>query len=285
MKVSLILLVYNAEKYLKMCLDSLLDQDFEDYEIVVVNDGSTDGTAQILKQYNSEKIKIFMNKANKPDNILIPDNNSARRLAISKARGQYLMHFLAHAVAERNLLSILASKLDKASETVACVGAKEIGNFENIPAKLIYTFWSTARFFGLPRKEGFVKRGVVFSLWRKKILEKLGGFPTGGDTELNLMVNRAGYKKFYTTETKVHYHWRASGKIRNNPANNMNPFKAFFWKMVGYGNCRAKYCFRYKDEPFAKYVLLSLLTFPFGYGWGFLLACIGVDAKEALGLA
>ncbi len=45
-KVSIILLVYNVEKYLSLCLDSLLAQTLEDIEIVAVNDGSTDGSLQ-----------------------------------------------------------------------------------------------------------------------------------------------------------------------------------------------------------------------------------------------
>lgn len=50
-KVSIILPVYNVEKYLSLCLDSLLAQPLEDIEIVAVNDGSTDGSLQILQAY------------------------------------------------------------------------------------------------------------------------------------------------------------------------------------------------------------------------------------------
>ena len=48
-KVSIVLPVYNVEKYLSLCLDSLLAQTLEDIEIVAVNDGSTDGSLQILQ--------------------------------------------------------------------------------------------------------------------------------------------------------------------------------------------------------------------------------------------
>ena len=59
-KVSIILPVYNVEKYLSACLDSLLAQTLEEIEIVAVNDGSTDGSLQILQAYqslNPEKYK------------------------------------------------------------------------------------------------------------------------------------------------------------------------------------------------------------------------------------
>lgn len=61
-KVSIILPVYNVEKYLSACLDSLLAQTLEEIEIVAVNDGSTDGSLQILQAYQSlhpEKLFIF----------------------------------------------------------------------------------------------------------------------------------------------------------------------------------------------------------------------------------
>ena len=61
-KVSIILPVYNVEKYLSACLDSLLAQTLKEIEIVAVNDGSTDGSLQILQAYqslNPEKLFIF----------------------------------------------------------------------------------------------------------------------------------------------------------------------------------------------------------------------------------
>ena len=57
-KVSIILPVYNVEKYLSACLDSLLAQTLEEIEIVAVNDGSTDGSLQILQAYQLSLIHI-----------------------------------------------------------------------------------------------------------------------------------------------------------------------------------------------------------------------------------
>ena len=50
-KVSVIVPVYNTEKYLKKCLDSLINQTLSNVEIIAVNDGSTDGSPAILEQY------------------------------------------------------------------------------------------------------------------------------------------------------------------------------------------------------------------------------------------
>lgn len=49
--ISLIIPLYNAEKYLRPCLDSAKNQTFEDIEIICINDGSTDNTADIVNEY------------------------------------------------------------------------------------------------------------------------------------------------------------------------------------------------------------------------------------------
>ena len=54
-KVSIIIPIYNAENYLKQCLDSIINQTLEEIEIICVNDGSTDHSSQILEEY-SQKI-------------------------------------------------------------------------------------------------------------------------------------------------------------------------------------------------------------------------------------
>ena len=52
-KISIVIPVYNVEKYLRTCLDSVVNQTFKDIEIVIVNDGSKDGSLDILKEYES----------------------------------------------------------------------------------------------------------------------------------------------------------------------------------------------------------------------------------------
>lgn len=51
MKLSIIVPVYNVFEYLEECLDSLINQNYDDYEIIAVNDGSTDDSLKILKRY------------------------------------------------------------------------------------------------------------------------------------------------------------------------------------------------------------------------------------------
>ena len=56
MLFSIIVPVYNAEKTIRHCLDSILAQHFEDFEIIIINDGSTDSTLDILDEYSNKDI-------------------------------------------------------------------------------------------------------------------------------------------------------------------------------------------------------------------------------------
>lgn len=82
--ISVMIPVYNREKYIKQAIDSVLAQDYRPIEIIVVDDGSTDNTAEIIKQYNADIVKYFYK-----DNIGM-DDASARNLCVAKSSGEYL---------------------------------------------------------------------------------------------------------------------------------------------------------------------------------------------------
>ena len=69
-KISVIIPVYNAQKTINQCLRSIFNQTFKDFEVIVVNDGSTDSSWSILESWQ-DKIKIF-NQAFFPLKYLIP---------------------------------------------------------------------------------------------------------------------------------------------------------------------------------------------------------------------
>lgn len=83
-KVSVIVPVYNVEKYLGGCLDSLLGQTLKDLEIICVNDGSTDGSAAILAEYavNDSRIKVITQRN--------AGLSAARNVGMDVAAGEYI---------------------------------------------------------------------------------------------------------------------------------------------------------------------------------------------------
>ena len=84
-KVSIIIPVYNVEKFLKQCLDSVINQTLQDVEIICIDDCSTDNSLQILKEYASKdnRIRIIEQKINQGQGV-------ARNEAIKIATGEYI---------------------------------------------------------------------------------------------------------------------------------------------------------------------------------------------------
>lgn len=85
MKLSIILPVYNVEEYLEECLESLVKQDYSDFEILAVNDGSKDNSLKILKKYEKKYPKIL--KVYDKENGGV---STARNYGMEKAKGKYI---------------------------------------------------------------------------------------------------------------------------------------------------------------------------------------------------
>lgn len=85
MLISFIIPVYNVEKYLNECVDSILSQDFKDYEIILVDDGSTDSSGRICDEYAKNHSNI---------STIHKENGGAsdsRNVGLKKASGQYIL--------------------------------------------------------------------------------------------------------------------------------------------------------------------------------------------------
>lgn len=81
-KVSLIVPIYNTQKYLKKCINSLINQTLKDIEIILINDGSTDNSEKIIKEFKDKRIK-YISKENE-------GIGKTRNLGIEKSTGEYL---------------------------------------------------------------------------------------------------------------------------------------------------------------------------------------------------
>lgn len=104
-KISVIIPVYNVEEYLKECLNSVINQTFKDIEIICIDDGSTDNSLNILKEFaqNDERI-IILTQQNK-------GAGSARNLGIKKAKGEYLYFLDSDDFTNQNLFEKTYNKI------------------------------------------------------------------------------------------------------------------------------------------------------------------------------
>lgn len=99
-KFSIIIPAYNVEKYINKCLKSVFNQTFKDYEVIVVNDGSTDNTKKYIEPYDV----LLINKKNS-------GLSSARNTGVSYAKGEYLIFLDSDDYIEKDLLKEINKSL------------------------------------------------------------------------------------------------------------------------------------------------------------------------------
>ena len=112
-KISVIVPVYNVEKFLPRCLDSLLAQTFSDFELLLIDDGSKDRSGDICDKYalKDNRIRVF-HKEN-------GGVASARQLGVDEARGEYSIHADADDWIESNMLYDMMNAISNADILVS----------------------------------------------------------------------------------------------------------------------------------------------------------------------
>lgn len=131
-RVSVIIPVYNQEKYLEKCLNSLANQSIDNIELIVINDGSTDGSLNIINKFKKKYSNI----------ILITSSNqgvsSARNKGIKMARGEYIGFVDSDDYIDKDMfLKMYKSAVDNNADIVSC-NINFVDEKENIVGRNIY---------------------------------------------------------------------------------------------------------------------------------------------------
>lgn len=199
MKFSIIIPVYNVEAYLHQCLDSVLCQDFSDWEVVCVNDGSTDGSAAILEDYVAKDARFRL--VTQPNGGL----SAARNAGLDAAQGEYILFLDSDDWLVENALMVLSTNLS--GEDMLCFSGRRF--FEKThgfnPSDLLKNgdYQSGMDYYNenalLPRDFAFVC--VVLRAYRRTFLMDNGlRFKEGILHEDNLFTPLACY---YAKEVRV----------------------------------------------------------------------------------
>lgn len=125
-KVSVIIPVYNSHKYLDACLDSVIRQNLKEIEIVCIDDGSTDGSLNLLKQYIDEepRMTLLCQQNYKP--------SVARNAGIQLAEGEYLFFMDSDDLLKEDALSVLYQEASEKELDVLCFNAEVFANRSDI---------------------------------------------------------------------------------------------------------------------------------------------------------
>lgn len=126
--ISIVVPIYNVEKYLRACIDSILDQTYRNLEIILVDDGSPDGCSAICDEYKEKDQRI----------IVIHQKNrglsGARNAGIDKAQGQYIGFVDSDDTIEPQMFEVLLNNIQSSGAGMSICGRKivdEEGNVSN----------------------------------------------------------------------------------------------------------------------------------------------------------
>lgn len=107
--ISIIIPIYNCERYLARCLDSVFSQNYDNYEVICIDDGSTDNSCLIANNY---KVKLYQ-QDNKGQGF-------ARNKGIDKSKGEWICFVDADDTLNNNYLSTMASNIDENIDMIVC---------------------------------------------------------------------------------------------------------------------------------------------------------------------
>ena len=124
-RVSVLMPVYNEEKYLKEAIDSVLEQTFSDFELIIVNDGSTDSSENIIKSYSDDRIKYFKKKNGGVANAL--------NYGLDKCQGEYVARFDGDDVMFKDRLEYQVLVMDNNPKVDIAGFGMQWGNGKKVP--------------------------------------------------------------------------------------------------------------------------------------------------------
>lgn len=159
-RFSIIIPAYNVEKYIERCIESVKNQTFNSYEIIIIDSVSNDNTVEILKKYVSDNTKIFQQKNN-----LGP--GGARNVGLNKATGEYILFLDADDYLNNDMvLESLNNTISCSKPDVVYMGFQISGNREELVIPTPET--CTKKY-----KAALDKYANVWSkCWRRDLIEK-----------------------------------------------------------------------------------------------------------------
>ncbi len=190
-KISIVIPVYNEAKYISGCIKTLLNQSFKDFELIFVDDGSTDGTTSIIENFikKDKRIKFLKQERGGP--------GRGRNLGAKQAKGDILVFVDGDMEFDKNYLKELIKPIIEKKEKGTFHLWENVANKDKLWAKC----WGIKR--TTPKRK---KRAKIFRAIDKKLFLSHGGFdPKKGTFDDSSFFEKTGLKSL-GVETAICYH-------------------------------------------------------------------------------
>ena len=187
--VSVVVPTYNRLNFLKEAIASVQEQTFQDWELIVIDDASTDSTWDWLQTLESERIRPFRQNKNS-------ERSAARNLGLEKSQGQFVMFLDDDDCLRPNTLQILTSPLISDSTLVAAVGARWKFRKEHYALRIEHPYWKRKKMIWPEVLFGWCSVSGQ-NLYRTDVVQSVGGykddFIPSEDRQLWLKIAKKGY--------------------------------------------------------------------------------------------
>ena len=174
-KISVIVPIYKVEKYLRRCIDSIINQTFKNIEIILVNDGSPDNCPKICEEYkNKDNRIIIINQENQ-------GLSAARNSGIRIARGQYLVFIDSDDYIEEDMIEYLYEGIVKYDVDISCCGYVAVydnGIKEKITVPSEDTIYKKEEALNILLLNGYIDVVAWNKLYKKELFNNIL-YPTG----------------------------------------------------------------------------------------------------------
>ena len=213
-EISIIVPVYDVEKYLENCIESILNQTFKDFELILVDDGSTDNSGKICDIYEKKDSRIKV----------IHKNNgglsSARNAGLDIACGKYVGFIDSDDSIHPRMYEILYDLIKKYESDISCCNYKKIydifkDEYENVNSLEVIEMSNIEAIKNLYDKEIGVKLVIAFNkLYRNNLFDNIR-YKVGRVHEDEFMAHRILYncKKITYVDNELYYYLQREGSI------------------------------------------------------------------------
>lgn len=219
--ISVIIPVYNVEKYLNKCIDSVIKQDYKNIEILIVNDGSTDNSKEIGTYYEKkdERIKLI--------NIENSGVSNARNIGIRSANGKYITFIDSDDYVEKDYVSELYKMCTKNKADISICGIQSYApKYEKIlkKNKTINKLLTTEEAIVAMLDERLYYANVWAKMYKISILKNVEfdvNLKIGEDLKFNIQVFERANKVFVNTEKLLYNYLIRKNSVTRNEFNEM----------------------------------------------------------------
>ena len=221
--ISIIVPIYNVEKYLKKCIDSIINQTYTNLEIILVDDGSKDNSGKICDEYAKKDIRIkTIHKKNE-------GVSETRNVGLKVSTGEYIGFVDPDDYIEKDMYEVLIKNLEKENADISIISSYEVYENKIIHNKKdgIYLVMNSEETIIKMNSFGYFGVGLWDKLYKKDLFKNLD-FPKGKKSEdwyiIYKLIDKA--RKIVYDSIPKYYYYQRNGSITHSSNINYDSIQA-----------------------------------------------------------